>query len=421
MSKVGGPGRGKDGDVWGEAASSWWVAALCLPVRCRSARMRRYAAALARRMRALLRRRAPVEVQSAATIDLRSPGIAADPFPHYETLRREGSVLFLPLNNCWIVLGHDAVRSAFARPEHFSNAPYRDVDAVLLAADPPAQTVIRRAVARLFSPAVTARLEATASRLSEALVQPELDAVANYAIPVSRGVTADLLGLDAEGMDDIVAAEELSRRTADPLGDFVRSLDALAHRSAMFEALTDAGISEESTRSLVRLMWLAGTTTTQRVISRAILRIVECDSDQRALRADPGLVRPFVEEVLRLHPPEHMVPRLAMADVELDGVIIPAGADVRLCVSAANRDPVQFEQPDRIRLDRGNARHFAFGSGAHACIGAQVGRATANIAVATLLRRSSALHALRPLHEIRYFATEAALSPESLEIGVMSI
>ncbi len=98
--------------------------------------------------------------------------------------------------------------------------------------------------------------------------------------------------------------------------------------------------------------------------------------------------------------------------------MIPAGAQVRLCVSAANRDPAQFDQADRLRLDHGNSRHFAFGSGAHACIGAQIGRATVNIAVATLLRRSSALRSIRPLDEIRYFATETALSPESLQVGL---
>ena len=353
---------------------------------------------------------------SSAMIELGAPEIVGDPFPYYETLRQEGSVLFLPRHDYWIALSHEAVRSAFARPEHFSNAPYRDVDAVLLAADPPEQTAIRRTVAKLFSPAVTARLEEAASRLADALVRPEFDVVADYGIPVSRGVTADLLGLDAAGMGDIVAAEGRSMAAADPLADFITSLDAMAHRSSMFDALIDARVPEESARSLVRLMWLAGTTTTQRVISRAILRMIEDEQDQQALRADPTLVRPFVEEILRLHPPEHMVPRVARADVELDGVVIPAGAQVRLCVSAANRDPVQFDQADRLRLDRGNSRHFAFGSGAHACIGAQIGRATVNIAVATLLRRSTALRSLRPLDEIRYFATETALSPESLQV-----
>jgi cytochrome P450 len=381
--------------------------------------VRRYIAAVVRRVRPLLHRRSPPAAPlSAATIDLRAPQIVNDPFPRYETLRQEGSVLYLPRHDYWIVLGHEAVRSAFARPEHFSNAPYRDVDAALLAADPPEQTAMRRTVARLFSPAVTARLEDTASRLADALVRPGLDVVSDYGIPISRGVTADLLGLDAVDVEEIVAAEARSMGTTDPLADFIASLDAMAHRSSMFDVLIGAEIPEASARSLVRLMWLAGTTTTQRVISRAILRAIENEGDQRALRADPGLVRPFVEEVLRLHPPEHMVPRVARADVELDGVVIPAGAQVRLCVSAANRDPAQFDRPDQLRLDRGTTRHFAFGSGAHACIGAQIGRATANIAVATLLRRSSALHSLRPLAEIRYFATETALSPESLQVGL---
>jgi cytochrome P450 len=109
---------------------------------------------------------------------------------------------------------------------------------------------------------------------------------------------------------------------------------------------------------------------------------------------------------------------LARADIDLDGIRIPTGAQVRLCVSAANRDPAQFDLPDRLRLDRGTTRHFAFGAGAHACIGAQIGRATATIAVTTLLRRSSVLRSSRPLGDIRYFATETALSPESLVVSL---
>lgn len=305
--------------------------------------MRRYAAAIARRVRPLLRGRPRAEPPlSAATIDLRTPQVVRDPFPYYEALRQEGPVLFLPRHDYWIVLGHEAVRSAFARPEHFSNAPYRDVDAVLLAADPPEQTAMRRTVARLFSPADSARLEETAERLANGLVKPELDVVADYGLPISRGVTADLLGLDRADAAEIVAAEARSYGAPDPLADFVGSLDSMAHRTAMFGTLMATGMPVGSARSLIRLMWLAGTTTSQRVIARAILRLIEGERDQQALRADPALVRPFLEEVLRLHPPEHMVPRLTRADVALDGVTIPAGADIRLCVSAANRDPAHI-------------------------------------------------------------------------------
>ncbi len=274
--------------------------------------MRRYVAAIARRVEATAARAAAGRATAQRGDD--RPARAGDrrrSFPHYEALRRKDRCCSCPGTTIGSCSGTKRSGRAFARPEHFSNAPYRDVDAVLLAADPPEQTAMRRTVAKLFSPAVTARLEETASRLADALVRPELDVVSGYGIPVSRGVTADLLGLDAAGVEDVVAAEARSLGTPDPLADFIVSLDAMAHRSSMFEVLMGADVPEESARSLVRLMWLAGTTTTQRVISRAVLRAIEDESDQRALRDDPALVRPFVEEVLRLHPPEHMVPRLA--------------------------------------------------------------------------------------------------------------
>src|SRR5688572_26202584 len=84
-------------------------------------------------------RRRPIEVpaQGGATIDLNASEIARDPFPHYDALRAAGPVQFLAHHGAWIVLGHEEVQQAFLRPDALSNRPYEDVDAVLLAADPP--------------------------------------------------------------------------------------------------------------------------------------------------------------------------------------------------------------------------------------------------------------------------------------------
>src|SRR6185436_20529580 len=88
---------------------------------------------LAGRMRATLAPREPHGSSKAATIDLAAPATARDPFPHYEALRAGGPVQFLPRHDFWIVLGHNEVGSAFSRPTLFSNRPYAEVDAVLLA------------------------------------------------------------------------------------------------------------------------------------------------------------------------------------------------------------------------------------------------------------------------------------------------
>lgn len=113
-----------------------------------------------------------VPALDASTIDFDAPAIARDPFPHYDALRAAGPVHFLARHNVWIVLGHDEVQWVFTRPDLFSNRPYEDVDAVLLAADPPDHTDIRRLVTPYFSRDVIERLGAFAADRAVSLLRP---------------------------------------------------------------------------------------------------------------------------------------------------------------------------------------------------------------------------------------------------------
>ena len=79
--------------------------------------------------------------------------------------------------------------------------------------------------------------------------------------------------------------------------------------------------------------------------------------------------------------------RRATADTELDGVAMPAGTYVHLCIGAANRDPAQFPEPDRFDIARQPNRHLAFGTGAHACAGMSLARMEAVVAIGRLVRR----------------------------------
>jgi cytochrome P450 len=94
-----------------------------------------------------------------------------------------------------------------------------------------------------------------------------------------------------------------------------------------------------------------------------------------------------VEETLRWDSPIGMEPRLTVRDVEVSGVEIPAGEFVRLCLPVANRDPEEFDDPDRWDLDRRPKNHIAFGLGAHFCLGAFLARAEMAVALEVLLRR----------------------------------
>jgi cytochrome P450 len=265
------------------------------------------------------------------------------------------------------------------------------------------------------------RLEAIAARTAKGLLRPEMDAVGGFAQPVSRAVAAELIGFDQATVEDVVSASAAAASAADPLAGLVGALHGFAPRAVIYRQLLRDGeglIGEEDARSLVGLLWLASFTTTERVIARAVLRLLQHPDVHRAITSDPALLAPFAEEVMRLHPPEHLVPRLSAAQTELAGTVIPAGATVYLCLAAANRDPAHYDAPEALRLDRPYRRHFAFGGGIHHCVGAPLARRIVASAITALLGGASELRPLRPIEETQWFATMTALSPSRLDIGL---
>lgn len=346
---------------------------------------------------------APPHACTAATIELGSPAFARDPFPHYEELRRAGSVQYLPRHAAWIVLGHDDVQFAFAHPELLSNHPYCAVDAVLLGADPPDHTAVRRIVSRYFSAAALDTLCAFAEEQAALLVQPEMDVVHDYAMPLSARVAAHFIGFDDDAVAIIHTATDHASR--------VRALDEVAPQASMYERLRADGFGEAEAGSLVRLLWLASTETTERLIARCALRLLQHEDVRQIVTHDLARIPALVEEVLRLHPPENILFRVASTDVPLGGRVIPAGATVFLSIAAANRDPATFDDPSALRLDRGG-RPLTFGFGIHHCVGATLGRRTIALATRTLLDRAPRFRAAHPLSEIAY---HASLNTDHLE------
>lgn len=356
----------------------------------------------------------PFSLFRRPALDLSAGQVARDPFPHYARLRRKNSVQWLSHHGAWIVLGYDDVKAAFEQPEIFSNKPYADTDSFLLAADPPDHRSVRMLISRHFSAAALIRLTQVAEDTAFRRLGGEIDAVKGYGYPISRDVGAAIIG-----WDDRVVAEIDRLGEATDLPTLIATLDRLADRSAiMTQLMADSGgaIGPGEARSLVRLLWLAATTTTERVISRSLLRLLEEPLVRGSVLADRTLMPAFIEEVMRLHPPEHMLPRLTTADVRLGGVEIRSGSTVYLCVSAANRDPAIFDSPDELKLDRPVRRHFAFGAGIHSCVGGPLTRRVVAAALNTLLDRSPDFQPAEPLSGIDYFSTMTALSPRRMLI-----
>jgi cytochrome P450 len=339
---------------------------------------------------------------SAQTIDFDAYTIAVDPFPAYDLLRATASVHFLARHDAWLLLGYDEVRVAFSMPQLLSNQPYEDVDAVLLAADPPEHTAVRRVTSRYFSREMIEGIARTVAQTAPRLLERRtLDVVRDYAEPLSELAAAHLVGLDDAALNDVRAAGA-------HFTDFARYIDdlrALAHRAEIFARLRDDGFTEAHARSLVALFWVASTKTTERVIAAATYRLVLHEEARRELQRDPAQTGRFIDEVLRLHQPEPMLRRRANAPLELGGQSIPAGALVYLALAAANRDPARYEQPHEFRLDRGASGHLSFGHGIHYCIGATLARAVIDVAVRELLANGRDVRIAQPVESIAWQAS----------------
>jgi unspecific monooxygenase len=173
--------------------------------------------------------------------------------------------------------------------------------------------------------------------------------------------------------------ELIARRRVQPEDDL---LTALVQAEELGDVLT-----EDELLATCTLLLVAGHETTVNLIGNGVLALLRHRGQLERLAAAPALVRSAVEEVLRFDPPVQFDGRVAMADVEIDGLTLEKGEQPMLILAAANRDPAQFEDPDRFDIARADNRHLSFGHGIHFCLGAPLARLEGQLALATLFRR----------------------------------
>jgi cytochrome P450 len=294
---------------------------------------------------------------------------------------------------------------------------FTDTEHVILTMDPPDHTRLRRLASRAFTPGTVAALEpwvrARTVELLDALEgESSLDVVGRFAEPLPISVIAHMLGVDHDprfarwgremlvgtmpsfltGDEDRAHADEATQRVSALLTDAVEA----RHRSPRDDVLGELVRAEEdgdrlSAEELIVLavtLLVAGFVTTVNLIANGIALLAERPDVVATVRRDRAQVATAVEEILRLDGGTVAITRFATVDVELAGATIERGDPVTALVASANRDPAQFVDPDRFDPSRENAaRHLAFGSGIHLCLGAPLARLEARVAFDELLAR----------------------------------
>jgi cytochrome P450 len=175
----------------------------------------------------------------------------------------------------------------------------------------------------------------------------------------------------------------IGKRRKDPGTDL---LSALIHAEEEGDKL-----NTDELRATCVLLLIAGHETTMNLIGNGMLALLRNRTELDRVRDDPDVSRSAVEELLRFDSPVHLTARTALEDVNVGERVIAKGETAIVAISAANRDPRQFSDPERLDVGRTPNRHIAFSAGPHFCVGATLARTEAQIAIPGLLRRFPSL------------------------------
>ncbi|WP_018335390.1 cytochrome P450 [Actinomycetospora chiangmaiensis] len=322
----------------------------------------------------------------------------------------------------WLATRYEDVREILGDAQRFSSAglpglPGADPDeraGNLLALDPPDHTRLRRLLTGEFTVRrirrLQPRIEQIVTEHLDAMEQagPPADLVERFALPIPSLVICELLGVPYADRGDFhrraaiqldltrplsergaVAAESraymgtlVDRATADPGDDMLGML--------VREHGADLGRAELI--GVASLLLIAGHETTANMLALGTLALLENPGQAAAVREDPAVTAPAVEELMRFLSVVHSgMPRQVTRDTEVAGTTLRAGEFVVVSLPAADRDRALVEDPDRLDVGRAASPHVAFGHGVHHCLGAPLARMEMAIAFPALLRRFPAL------------------------------
>lgn len=245
------------------------------------------------------------------------------------------------------------------------------------------------AVRSRFTASVASEVEALLDGLAG---RHAADLRAELAAPLAAAVVADALGLGHVRVDEVLGWYEaiVAAVTAVTAGEELpeSGRQGYAALRAAIDAEPLGALTSDEVASNSAVLLFGGIETTEGMIATALMHLLSDAQALERVRADPSLLVNAVEESLRLEPAAATVDRYATRDTEFGGAALRAGDLVTISISAANRDPATFEEPDAFRLDRPNAkRHLAFAAGPHVCIGMHLARLEAHTALARTLAR----------------------------------
>ena len=351
-----------------------------------------------------------------------------DPYPLYRYLHAAAPVQWNDVLGAWTLARYADVVVSLTDTRFSADRTYQgEADALegyqlaksMLISDPPDHTRMRALVQKAFTPRMIEQLrpriiaivDELLNRIADRGETKSFDLIADLAYPLPVVVIAELLGVPPEdraifeewsallaaSLDPLVSADLIGRVTdaRDALHAYLRGIIALRRREPRSDlisalvAVEERGdvLSEPELVVMCTLLLIAGHETTVNLIGNGMLALLQHPEQLAQLRESPQLIGTAIEELLRFDSPVQMTGRVTTEPLQMGDQAIAAGDWVLPLLGAANRDPAQFPEPDRLDLARNPNPHVAFGRGIHFCLGAPLARAEGQIAIGALVRR----------------------------------
>jgi cytochrome P450 len=352
------------------------------------------------------------------------PEVLADPFPAYKRLREFDPVYWHEGLNSWIVTRYADCVSVLDNSEIFANdfrrigIPTPTPILNLQTLDPPEQTPLRLFATSALHAQDLTKLEQDVSRHADELLdslagRESFDFVRDFADPFTLGTISKLVGVEPSAQDEQWAQmnDDLDRSMDSTLvpDSEEAGLDARAKFSQLVDSWlkpgatrglvgyivqheSEAGVTREILVNSLRAFWHAGFEVPSRFLGNAVVALLK-NPEAIASLHNASSFDTAVNELVRFAPPVHCLSRGCTRDIQIGDKQIKNGQIVIAIIAAGNRDPEQFADPERLKLDRSPNQHLGFGRGAHSCLGAQVARIEARIAFSKMAKRFPDMHA----------------------------
>jgi cytochrome P450 len=354
-----------------------------------------------------------------------------NPYPYYRELRMRDPVHQFPDGSYFLTRYADLVQvyrdpksfSSDKRVEYlpkFGDSPlYQHHTTSLVFNDAPLHSRVRRLIAGALSPKALAAMENPLVQLVDRLLDRieetgRADLVADFAAAIPVEVIGNLLGVPHRDRQPLRgwSLAILSALEPNPSAEILRSgnlavsdfLDYLRtlvadrrqrpldpEKDVLTRLIQGEPAGEQLTESelLHNCIFIlnAGHETTTNLIANGLQLLLDWPDQQQLLRSSPELIPTAIEEFLRMESSNQLGNRMTTLAVMVGGVTLAGGTQIHLCIGAANRDPEQFPEPDRLDVGRAPNRHLAFALGPHQCAGMHVARMEARTAISRFLTR----------------------------------